>query len=134
MHQQAAKASLCTKSIHLFNENIFEGYVVKRNKHGGSFKNIHTKRHVRTEMKSCFHTFGFGEGIPLLEIQPMLEKMFGKTIVTCFDAKPIITLKKSDLTPSKRKIKQYPPDYVCVHCQKQLSGPRSYSQHGTILF
>lgn len=41
-----------------FDETLFPGYVVKRNKHGGSFKSTHiTKRYIETDMKS--HLFRF---------------------------------------------------------------------------
>ncbi|KAJ3044593.1 hypothetical protein HDV00_001519 [Rhizophlyctis rosea] len=53
----AARAGLNLRQIMSFDESYWPGYVVKRNKHGGSFKNMHTKKHVGTEMKS--HVFSF---------------------------------------------------------------------------
>ncbi|KAJ3317819.1 hypothetical protein HDU76_001041 [Blyttiomyces sp. JEL0837] len=44
-----------------FEESDWKGYVVKRNKHGRSFKNEHTKR-VHGEMKSRGYRFVFGKG------------------------------------------------------------------------
>ncbi|KAH6562069.1 hypothetical protein BASA50_004197 [Batrachochytrium salamandrivorans] len=59
--RQAQRSHLVLESIAWFDESIWPGYVVKRNKHGGSFKNEHTRRHVHTAMKSCYFTFEFGD-------------------------------------------------------------------------
>ncbi|KAJ3315896.1 hypothetical protein HDV04_000103 [Boothiomyces sp. JEL0838] len=133
VHTQAARSQLNIKSIELFNELQWPGYVVKRNKHGGSFKNVHTRRHVRTTMKSCVHTFGFGEStIPIENVHSLLESIFGNSFDSTFDQKPVID-PKGDLTPAKvtkgRKKKEYPADLICVHCKKELTSPRAYHQH-----
>ncbi|KAJ8326031.1 hypothetical protein O5D80_005666 [Batrachochytrium dendrobatidis] len=59
--RQAQRSQLALESIAWFDESHWPGYIVKRNKHGGSFKNEHTRRHVQTEMKSCYFTFKFGD-------------------------------------------------------------------------
>ncbi|KAJ3276722.1 hypothetical protein HDV01_002775 [Terramyces sp. JEL0728] len=133
VHAQAQRSHLNIKSIELFNELLWPGYVVKRNKHGGSFKNVHTRRHVRTWMKSCVHTFGFGESvIPLENVHSLLESIFGDSFDSTFDQKPVVD-PKGDLTPAKkstgRKKKLHPADLVCVHCKKELTSPRAYHQH-----
>jgi hypothetical protein len=45
--EQALKANLVLLDLYLFDEDLWPGYIVKRNKHGGSFKNLHTRRHTR---------------------------------------------------------------------------------------
>ncbi|KAJ3152720.1 hypothetical protein HDU86_005475 [Geranomyces michiganensis] len=57
---QAARSNLGLAQIALFDETLWPGYVVKRNKHGGSFKNLHTKKHTGSEMKS--HLLRFAPG------------------------------------------------------------------------
>ncbi|KAJ3148059.1 hypothetical protein HDU89_004904 [Geranomyces variabilis] len=57
---QAARSDLGLSQIALFDETLWPGYVVKRNKHGGSFKNLHTKKHTGSEMKSHLLRFAFG--------------------------------------------------------------------------
>ncbi|KAI8897373.1 hypothetical protein BC833DRAFT_527182 [Globomyces pollinis-pini] len=138
VHNQAGRTGLQTKSIELFNELLWPGYVVKRNKHGGSFKNAHTKRHVRTTMKSCVHTFSLNclNPIPTEDIHPLLETLFGESFDSTFDMKPLIDA-VGDLTPQKVNLhkknrKQKPPapaDLKCIHCAKQLSSARAYHQH-----
>ncbi|KAI9003136.1 hypothetical protein BC832DRAFT_593219 [Gaertneriomyces semiglobifer] len=60
---QGARANLGLKQIALFDETLWPGYVVKRNKHGGSFKNMHTKKHTQSDMKSHLFRFGFGQAL-----------------------------------------------------------------------
>ena len=45
--EQAKRAGLVILDVYLFDEDLWPGYIVKRNKHGGSFKNLHTRRHTR---------------------------------------------------------------------------------------
>ncbi|TPX67711.1 hypothetical protein SpCBS45565_g03595 [Spizellomyces sp. 'palustris'] len=58
---QAARSGLGLTQVAAFDENLWPGYVVKRNKHGGSFKNTHTKQHTGSEMKSHLFRFALGE-------------------------------------------------------------------------
>ncbi|KAJ3099485.1 hypothetical protein HDU96_010695 [Phlyctochytrium bullatum] len=51
---------LTRDSPFLFEESNWDGYVVKRNKHGRSFKNEQTRKHVGTDMRSHGFRFVFG--------------------------------------------------------------------------
>ncbi|KAI9098911.1 hypothetical protein DFS34DRAFT_94739 [Phlyctochytrium arcticum] len=64
---QAIRSDLQLKQVASFDERPWPGYVVKRNKHGGSFKNVHTKRHTGSTMKSNLFRFEFGEARVLWE-------------------------------------------------------------------
>ncbi|TPX56216.1 hypothetical protein PhCBS80983_g04701 [Powellomyces hirtus] len=57
---QATRSDLGLAQVAVFDETLWPGYVVKRNKHGGSFKNMHTKKHTGSEMKSHLFRFEFG--------------------------------------------------------------------------
>ena len=177
--KQAEKNGLLLDDIRLFNELDWPGYVVKRNKHGGSFKNLHTKRHVRTVMKSCVYSWKFGGDVKAgmevkskygsrQDIHEYLCHLFGEYFNSIFSQKSLLPAGvPSDLTPAKielvpfsssgvagdsssltssdgtvvksgsvtlnaRKLKRLvsvPVDFKCIHCNKQLSNPRSYNQH-----
>jgi hypothetical protein len=135
---QATRSLLNLQEITLFDELLWPGYVVKRNKHGGSFKNLHTKRHVRTIMKSC--VYSFSRSAPLYSVEQAKEKLesfFGLEFDTTFDMKTLENV-ISDLTPTaskkillgkKSKRPDPPLDLKCVYCLKQMANPRSYHQH-----
>lgn len=137
---QAERCHLHLDSFQVFNEQRWPGYVVKRNKHGGSFKNIHTKRHVRTEMKSGLYTFNRKpQKFTHQEIKSLLQETFGNEYDQIFSFKQLDKV-LSDLTPPKKsnnickemrkqKLASVPVDFTCKHCGKQLSNSRGYLQH-----
>jgi hypothetical protein len=130
---QANRVGMNLEKVEIFDESLWPGYVVKRNKHGGSFKNIHTKKHVRTSMKSCVYTFGTDkEFIDIKDIPFRLESLFGKNFDTTFEEKTFVAV-KSELTPSQKLSKSKKPlppkDLICTFCSKQLTSVRAYQQH-----
>jgi uncharacterized C2H2 Zn-finger protein len=130
---QAERVGLHLESMELFDELQWPGYIVKRNTHGGSFKNIHTKKHVRTPMKSCVYTFGTGaDYIEIERISSLLICLFGSNFDTTFEKKALPSI-VSELTPKRDEKKSKKPcapaDLVCPHCQKQLFSVRGYQQH-----
>ena len=139
--KQAKKIHLNLQSFELFNELEWHGYVVKRNKHGGSFKNLHTKRHVRTVMKSCVYSFTLQpspeEYKEFDQIHVALATLFGYEFDSLYHEKETPSTLLSDLTPAKsphnpcKKSKRHSPpaDLKCVYCLKQMANPRSYHQH-----
>ncbi|KAJ3369032.1 hypothetical protein HDU91_000143 [Kappamyces sp. JEL0680] len=134
---QAGRSGLHLQEIVLFDELLWPGYVVKRNKHGGSFKNLHTKRHVRTIMNSC--VYSFTRQTPKFtpqEAAAVLEELFGREFTTTFDMKQLDVV-LADLTPAKckkvpeKRSKRPPPpsDLKCTYCHKQMANPRAWHQH-----
>lgn len=128
--KQAKRSGLEIQEIEIFTESLFEGYVVKRNTRGGSFKNIKTKKHVRTGMQSCVFTFSrqppkYSE----LEILNRLESFYGENFNSLYSMKQSDSI-IADLTPSKKaKRKIVPADLKCTWCFKQMASDRSYNQH-----
>jgi Zn finger protein HypA/HybF involved in hydrogenase expression len=130
---QAERVGLHLETMEVFDELKWPGYVVKRNTHGGSFKNIHTKKHVRTPMKSCVYTFGTASDYIQMETIPsLLTSLFGNNFESTFEKKALPSI-VSELTPTreakKNKKASAPTDLVCPHCQKQLFSVRGYQQH-----
>ncbi|KAJ3157623.1 hypothetical protein HK101_001405 [Irineochytrium annulatum] len=127
-----------------FEEAHWEGYVVKRNKHGRSFKNEHTKRHVGTDMRSHGFRFVFGDAakaptstsVNLLEnVYPIIVPEFvpdddnastPSTISTTRIKKPH-ALKQA--AKSARRGIIPPASLICPLCSKQLTSDRAYRQH-----
>ncbi|RKP02677.1 hypothetical protein CXG81DRAFT_10461 [Caulochytrium protostelioides] len=54
---EARRTGFHQVAAYRFDEALWPGYVVRRNKHGGSFKNNQTMRHMSSEMPSLVHQF-----------------------------------------------------------------------------
>eukprot|EP00842_Homolaphlyctis_polyrhiza_P002589 jgi/Hompol1/3330/HPOL_006474-RA len=107
--RQAQRSHLALESINWFDESLWPGYVVKRNKHGGSFKNEHTRRHVRSDMQSCYFTFGFGEVGIDPEVFPDLHKTvlqsMGAAVIEADGSdpdRPVVVINKPTADASRR--------------------------------
>ncbi|KAJ3411019.1 hypothetical protein HDV05_002884 [Chytridiales sp. JEL 0842] len=139
-----------------FIEQDWPGYVVKRNKHGRSFKNEPTKRRHESDMKS--HGFRFRasqsvESTPALssnedasfeslqDLTPdqLLEKLKSINISSASSSTSATTFTPTLPTPAapknprnvakSRRLAQIPADLTCPHCSKVLTSPRAYTQH-----
>ncbi|KAJ3101185.1 hypothetical protein HDU97_001597 [Phlyctochytrium planicorne] len=117
----------------LFEETDWDGYVVKRNKHGRSFKNEHTrKQYSASDMRSHGFRFRFGLSVeaPLMEPDAALDKISEALAATVITPVPK-TEKNAAATITAKDLKRgpIPPDMKCPHCGKQLTSPRAYRQH-----
>ncbi|KAI8826223.1 uncharacterized protein EV422DRAFT_515823 [Fimicolochytrium jonesii] len=156
---QAARSELRLNQVAMFDERLWPGYVVKRNKHGGSFKNGLTRRNHHSEMKSRLFRFGWGEGkvvwkgmeetsvdallVPGLDDGLEAPTETSQTNGTTTGPHPKPPKPTLDITPSspasttptsrhtakQRRLALIPASLTCPHCLKQLDTARGYTQH-----
>ena len=79
--QQGLRNGLQLLDIQPFEESVYPGYICKRNKNGQSFKNVSTKRHVGTPMKSFLYRFVPGRGGREAEVPEALTTTSSTTTV-----------------------------------------------------
>ncbi|KAJ3210486.1 hypothetical protein HDU67_005251 [Dinochytrium kinnereticum] len=144
--QEASRSELglTADAPFLFEEGDWDGYVVKRNKHGRSFKNEQTRKHVGTDMRSHGFRFRFGQAaVAVLEPQSAQDKI-SETLaatLTTTNSSPSVPQPSSiavaagakkpgnAITAKDLKRGPIPPDMKCQHCGRQLTSPRAYRQH-----
>ncbi|KAJ3280018.1 hypothetical protein HK104_000991 [Borealophlyctis nickersoniae] len=130
---QAARSNLGLAEVMAFDESYWPGYVVKRNKHGGSFKNSHTKQHVGTDMKSHMFRFRFGEA--RISAASLLDVDVVQGVDGVVEAPSDTTSNKkldspsSKASPRRSRKGPVPADLTCPHCRKTLTSARGYHQH-----
>jgi Domain of unknown function (DUF2431) len=148
---QARRSGLNLVKCTRFREEMFEGYVCKRNKNSESFKNIHTKRHTSSEMRSCSWEFSREASCFDGYIAALTRKVLGGMEEVIFTGPvPIETKNKSLQEPQTGKLDQIssmtngmkslkvdrksqkkvaPADLKCPQCSKILSCTRAWHQH-----
>ncbi|KAJ3020257.1 hypothetical protein HKX48_001083 [Thoreauomyces humboldtii] len=84
---QAQRSNLGLSQVARFDETLWPGYQVKRNKHGGSFKNLHTRKHTGSEMNS--HLFRFARGEPRVSWEGMAATPIDRTLGEVVLANPL---------------------------------------------
>lgn len=124
LYENCTKNGLFIKDMIEFDETLFEGYIVKRNKHGGSFKNLHTKRHGDSAMISCEY---------MLTTTPneFDFKMFNEQLNRIFGSGKGLTLKglKNADLGMERHLKDARNEYSCEFCLKLFPTNRSWKCH-----
>ena len=127
---QARRSGFLVESVKPFRDSDWPGFEPKRNTYGGSFKNIHTQRRVKTAMRSCAFTFACIDAANVIpDFQLALSKALDESklsdVVSC--AKPVTKGVKN----KKKQIRldAISESLVCEYCNKQLDSPRAYSQH-----
>jgi SAM-dependent methyltransferase len=140
--EQAKRSNLILEHQFPFDESVWDGYVVKRNTYGGTFKNIATRRRHDSEMKSNAFRFMIGGGesglVSLgfnLNNLSLSSEAHDSSVVelkqsTTNKVVPSMPLTKQNILfkipTTKDELKMYPvpSDLNCLYCSKSLTSVR----------
>ncbi|KAI8801919.1 hypothetical protein BJ742DRAFT_834958 [Cladochytrium replicatum] len=150
--REAARANLRLESRTPFQEELFPGYVCKRNKTGHSFKNAATKRHTKSEMPSWLFRFVWDESDGSNHGDAAVEAENGSSHNDVASPQPnppvdtaesisqpspspsvaSLSIKPPQLPQQRRNRTKLPDakgDFPCEHCGKRLTSVRAHTQH-----